>query len=177
MPMMRAEGSTLLMVDFQTKLMPAIDEAAASLANARRLIEAAGLIGVPVLFTEQNPRGLGKIVAELQPDPRAILAKMTFSACGAPGFFERLAPGRDVILGGWEAHVCVLQTALDLLEAGRRVFVVRDAVGSRRPDSKDAALERMRMNGAELVTTEMVAFEWLKSAERPRFRDAVALIK
>ena len=71
----------------------------------------------------------------------------------------------------------VIQTALDLLEAGRRVFVVRDAVGSRRPDCKDAALERMRTNGAELVTPDMVVFEWLRSAEHPRFRDAVALIK
>ena len=102
---------------------------------------------------------------------------MAFSACCAPGFFERLAQGHDAVLGGWEAHVCVMQTAFDLLEAGRRVLAVRDAVGSRRPESKDAALERMRMNGAELVTAEMVVFEWLRSAEHPGFRAAVARIK
>ncbi len=104
-------------------------------------------------------------------------AKMTFDAGRAPGFHDRLGEGRALILAGCEAHVCVLQTALGLVETGRRVFVVGDAVGSRRPESKEAALRRMERNGVEIVTTEMVVFEWLGSAENPRFRQAVALIK
>jgi nicotinamidase-related amidase len=177
MPIMRAETSTLLLIDFQAKLMPAIDHAAATLANARRLVDAAGLVGAPVLFTEQNPKGLGPTVAELAPDPSAVLPKMTFGAVGAPDFFERLAPGRDAVVGGWEAHVCVLQTVLALIEAGRRVFVVSDAVGSRRPESKEIALQRMARSGAEIVTMEMVVFEWLQTVGHPRFKEAIALIK
>jgi nicotinamidase-related amidase len=175
--MMRAETSTLVLIDFQTKLMPAIDQAAATVANARRLVEAAGLMGAPVLFTEQNRKGLEPTIAEFTPDPSGVLPKMTFGAVAAPGFFERLAPGRDAVVGGWEAHVCVLQTVLALTEAGRSVFVVSDALGSRRPESKEIALQRMARSGAEIVTTEMVIFEWLQTAGHPRFKDALALIK
>ena len=102
---------------------------------------------------------------------------MTFAAVGAPGFHERLAPTHDAIIGGWEAHVCVLQTALALIETGRRVFVVGDAVGSRRSESKEIALQRMARSGAEIVTAEMVVFEWLGTAAHPRFKEAMALIK
>ena len=94
MPIMRAETSTLLLIDFQAKLMPAINHAAETLTNARRLLDAAGLVGAPVLFTEQNPKGLGPTVAELAPDPSAVLPKMTFGAVGASDFFERLRPRR-----------------------------------------------------------------------------------
>ena len=177
MPMMRAETSTLVLIDFQAKLMPAIDQATATIASARRLVDAARLVGAPILFTEQNPKGLGPTVADLAPDPSAIVPKMTFGAAGAPGFFERLAPGRDAVVGGWEAHVCVMQTVLALIETGRRVFVVSDAVGSRRPESKEIALQRMARSGADIVTMEMVVFEWLQSAEHPRFKEAMALIK
>ncbi len=177
MPMMRAETSTLVLIDFQAKLMPAIDQATATIASARRLVDAARLVGAPILFTEQNPKGLGPTVADLAPDPSAIVPKMTFGAVGAPGFFERLAPGRDAVVGGWEAHVCVMQTVLALIETGRRVFVVSDAVGSRRPESKEIALQRMARSGADIVTMEMVVFEWLQSAEHPRFKEAMALIK
>jgi nicotinamidase-related amidase len=177
MPTMRAETSTLVLIDFQAKLMPAIDQATATIACARRLVDAARLVGAPILFTEQNPKGLGPTVADLAPDPSAIVPKMTFGAVGAPGFFERLAPGRDAVVGGWEAHVCVMQTVLALIEAGRRVFVVSDAVGSRRPECKEIALQRMARSGADIVTMEMVVFEWLQSAEHPRFKEAVALIK
>jgi nicotinamidase-related amidase len=170
-------NSTLLMIDFQGRLMAAIDEAAATIANARRLVEAAALFGVPALFTEQNPGRLGPTALELRPHESHVFAKMTFDAARAPGFLDRLAEGHALIVTGCEAHVCVLQTALGLVETGRRVFVVRDAVGSRRPESKEAALRRMERNGVEIVTTEMVVFEWLGSAENPRFRDAVALIK
>ena len=177
MAIIDVDNSMLLVIDFQARLMAAIDEGAAAIANGRRLVEAAALFGVPALFTEQNPGRLGPTVPELRPDERSLFAKMTFDASRAPGFADRLAEGRALIVAGCEAHVCVLQTALGLIEAGRRVFVVRDAVGSRRPESKEGALRRMERNGAEIVTTEMVVFEWLGSAESPRFREAVALIK
>ncbi len=177
MAIIDVSNSTLLMIDFQARLMTAIDEGAAAIANGRRLVEAAALFGVPALFTEQNPGRLGPTVPELRPDESRVFAKLTFDASRASGFADRLAEGHALIVAGCEAHVCVLQTALGLLEAGRPVFVVRDAVGSRRPESKETALRRMERNGAEIVTTEMVVFEWLGSAESPRFREAVGLIK
>lgn len=172
-----ASASTLLAVDFQAKLMPAIDGAAASIANAKRLVDAAKILGLPCLFTEQNPKGLGPTVEDLAPPPSLVVHKMAFGACLEPEFLPRLAQGHAIVVTGWEAHVCVLQTALGLIENGRRVFVVRDAVGSRRPESKEAALERMARHGAEIVTAEMVVFEWLKTAKHPKFREIVTLIK
>ena len=171
------DTSALLVVDFQARLMPSIEDGAEAVANARRLVAAAGLMGVPVAFTEQNPRGLGGTVAELDAAAHGpVLHKMTFDACRAPDA-GRL-PGRPgVVVAGCEAHVCVLQTVLGLLDAGRRVWVARDAVGARRAESKEAALRRMERHGAEVVTTEMVVFEWVETAEHPRFREVVALVK
>ncbi len=170
-------SSTLLVVDLQARLMPAIEGAAAVLANAKRLVEAARLLEVPVLATEQNPGGLGPTVPDLAPAPAAVVPKMTFDAVRSAGFLDRLAAGHAAVVAGCEAHVCVLQTVLGLRAAGRAVYVVRDAVGARRPESKATALERMARHGAEIVTTEMVIFEWLGTAEHPRFRAALALIK
>ena len=177
MAIIDARHSTLLLIDFQARLMPAINDGPAAIANARRLLSAAALLGVPTLFTAQNPRGLGGIVPELQADEARVFAKMTFDAARAPGFGDRLTEGHALILTGCEAHVCVLQTALGLVAQGRRIYVVADAIGSRRPESKAFALRRMEQNGVEIVTTEMVVFEGLGGAEHPRFREAVALIK
>ena len=178
MPSMSSDGSTLLMIDFQAKLMRAIDDAATAIGNAGRLLGAAQMLGVPVLFTEQNVKGLGATVPELSSRANGPVAhKMTFDACRAAGFADMLADRPEVIVAGCEAHVCVLQTALGLLDAGRRVYVVRDAIGSRRAESKEAAIRRMERHGADIVTTEMVVFEWLETAEHPRFREAAALIR
>ena len=170
--------SMLVVIDFQTRLTPVIDGAASVVANARRLLDAATLLGVPALFTEQNPKGLGPTVAELAPDPPSIVVrKMTFDCCRSPEFMLRVPADRAVVVAGCEAHVCVLQTALGLIDRGRRVFVVRDAIGSRRRESKEAAIARMARHGVEIVTAEMVVFEWLGTAEHPRFKEAAALIK
>jgi len=174
---MDAQLSTLLVVDFQAKLMPAIRRGADAIANARRLLDAAALLGVPTLFTEQNAKGLGPTVKELMTDRSAITHKMTFDACREPNFLQRLAENHALVVAGCEAHVCVLQTVLGLIDNGRRVFLVRDALGSRRAESKETAIRRMERHGAQVVTTEMVVFEWLQTAEHPRFREAVALIK
>ena len=172
------ERSALLIIDFQQRLMPAIEEGAAAVANARRLLQAAEMLGVPILFTEHNAGGLGPTVAELADFADGRLAhKITFDACRMAGFLDRLEDRRDIVVAGCEAHVCVMQTALGLLDAGRRVYLVRDAVASRRSESKETAIARLAKHGAEIVTTEMVVFEWLGSAEHPRFRDIIALDK
>ena len=177
MPTLDPRASTLALIDFQVKLMPAIDRGEAAVANARKLADAAALLDVPVVYTEQYPRGLGSTVPELAAPAGSVLAKMCFGADAADGFVERLGERRAVVVAGVEAHVCVLQTALGLLERGNQVYVVRDAISSRRPESVAAAIARMERHGAEIVTTEMVIFEWIGSAEHPKFREAAALIR
>ena len=137
----------------------------------------AKLLKVPVLFTEQNAKGLGGTLPELLSGSDRIAAKMTFDACRAPDFPAMLPKGHDVVVSGCGTHVCVLQTVLGLLEAGRRVFIVRDAVGSRRAESKETAIRRMERSGAEVLTTEMVIFEWLETADDPRLDEVISLIK
>ncbi len=167
--------SVLLLIDFQERLMPAIDGGAAALANARRLLAAARLLGVPVLVTEQNPGGLGPTVPGLAGQP--TVAKTSFDALRAPEVRDRLPETLVPVVAGCEAHVCVLQTVLGLLDAGRRAVVVADAVGSRRAESREAALRRMERHGAEVVTAEMAIFEWLGTSDHPRFREALALVR
>jgi nicotinamidase-related amidase len=177
MPLIDPARACLLVIDVQVRLMPAIAEGDGVLANAGRLAAAAKLLDVPVLFTEQNAGGLGPTVPDLAPAPGTAFPKMSFGAVQAPGFLDRLPADRDLVVAGCEAHVCVLQTVLGLREVGRRVYAVRDAVGSRRIENRDAALARMAAHGAEIVTTEMVVFEWLGTARHRRFREVVRLIK
>jgi nicotinamidase-related amidase len=175
--LMQSDRSLLLIVDFQSRLMPHIEAAADVLANAKRLIAAADLVATPVVVTEQNAEGIGHTVPELELGERRIVAKQTFGSCATPAFIAAIGSHPDIVVAGCEAHVCVLQTVLGLLDLGRRVFVVRDAVGARRAESKEAALARMARHGADLVTTEMVVFEWLRSSDHPHFRAAVKLVK
>ncbi len=173
-----AAGSVLLLVDLQQRLLPVIDDGDAVVANAARLAEAAGLLDVPVCATEQNPAGLGPIVPELAAYPQLVLAKTAFGATAEPGFGTLLPPGtEEIVVAGAEAHVCVLQTVLGLLAARHRVLLVADAVGSRVPANAAAGIDRAQRHGAEVVTTEMVLFEWLRDSTHPRFRDVQKLIK
>jgi nicotinamidase-related amidase len=174
---LNARDSILLVVDLQSRLAPAIERGDALVANARRLVVAAKLLGVPIMFTEQNPAALGETVAELSPDPANVFHKMTFDAIRTPGLIERLEEGRTVVMAGCEAHVCILQTALGLTERGRKTFVVSDAIGSRRGENKEAALLRLSRHGIEIGSVEMVLFEWLETAENLCFREVAALIK
>lgn len=180
MPLLNAAGATLVVVDVQARLMPAIQDAAPLLANIRRLVGGAGLLGVPLLLTEQNPAGLGPTVPELA-GAGPVVAKMSFDASAEPAFLEALAAAGsgdgEVVLCGCEAHVCVAQTAFGLAARGRRVAVVADAIGSRVIQTKDASLRRMEHAGIEVVTTEMVLFEWMRSAAHPRFREVLRLIR
>ena len=173
----RREQSALLVVDFQARLMPAIEDGPVVVGNARRLLDGAKLLRVPVLFTEQNANGLGGTLPELCSGSHAIAHKMTFDACRSHDFMTMLPDRQDIVVAGCETHVCVLQTVLGLVDAGRRVFIVRDAAGSRRSESKEAALRRMERHGVEVVTTEMVIFEWLATAEDERLDAVIKLIK
>lgn len=198
-----AEESQLVLVDYQQRLMPAIHEGGAIVANAVRLAQIAQLLQVPLWASEQNPAGLGATVDALQPLVAGrVVTKMDFDASGdllprlrpaarpaqggnarsLPKHLQKAAPapppGRDsIVLAGCEAHVCLLQTALGLLEQELDVWVVTDACSSRTERNRDAAFDRLAAAGAELVTTEMVAFEWLRHAEHPRFKDVLGLIK
>ncbi|WP_299845267.1 isochorismatase family protein [uncultured Jannaschia sp.] len=176
MPILDRNASTLLVIDFQGRLMPVIEDGDAVIRNARRLLDAAAKLDVPCLFTEQNSAGLGTTVEGLLA-PGPVLPKMTFDATRSPGLLDGIPAEQAVVVAGCEAHVCVLQTVLGLLKAGRSVHVIRDAIGSRRAENKEAAIRRMERNGAEVVTTEMVVFEWLETCEHPCFRDVVQLIK
>lgn len=168
-----AQRSVLLVIDLQQKMLPAIADGEQVLTHCIWLIRAAQRLGVPVAACEQYPKGLGPLVGavrELVADA-AIGRKNRFSAVAA-GCLATL-PGADraqAILIGVEAHVCLLQTALDLYAEGKEVFVVADCVGSRRHADRDLALERMRQEGVRIVSREMVVFEWLVEAGTPRFR-------
>jgi isochorismate hydrolase len=169
-----ARRSQLLVVDLQEKLVPAIHDRERVVANVVWLVRVAQRMGVPVAAVEQYAKGLGPTlqrVRDLLPEA-AIGQKNRFSAVGS----ECLArlPGADraqTVVAGIEAHVCLLQTALELLEAGREVYVVGDAVGSRRETDRELALARLRQEGARVVSREMVAFEWLGAGGTPLFRE------
>jgi nicotinamidase-related amidase len=177
MPVLNASNSILVLVDFQARLMPAILDGDAVLQQAVKLAHAAQILDVPIVTTEQNPSGLGATSPVLAGLTGQIIHKMSFGAVPAEGFLAALQDRSTVVLAGCETHVCVLQSALQLLEQGYHVALVADATGSRMTASKTAGLERMRDHGAEIVTAEMVLFEWLETASHPRFRDVLALIK
>ena len=176
-----AQSSCLLIIDIQERLTPAIAQIDQIVDRVLILLQAAERLGVPILVSEQYPKGLGPTiapVAELVP-AGATLAKTEFSAAANPEFRARLAElGRpQPVVCGVEAHVCVLQTVIELRQAGYDVGVVHDGCGSRHPDNAEAAYARMSRLGAELVTGEMVVFEWLRRAGTPEFREVSKLIK
>lgn len=170
--------SLLLLVDLQGRLHPAIEEGPAALREAQRLAKLAGLFGVPVWATEHCPDRIGPLLPELAALSETIFHKTSFDACRTPAFRDALPADRtDIVICGYEAHVCVMQTALGLRALGRRVWAVRDAMGSRRAASKEAALARLARAGAEIITTEMAGFEWAEDATDPRWRSLLALVK
>jgi nicotinamidase-related amidase len=179
--LMRANASALLVVDVQARLAAAVNGADRVIGRVRLLLAAAGRLGVPIVVSEQYPQGLGHTDERLGPLPRqaAVIAKTSFSCAGEPRLKATLdALGRSqIVLCGMEAHVCVLQTALDLREAGFDVFVVADAVGSRTEASRSLGLERLRDRGVDVVDSEMVLFEWLERAGTDAFRELSRLIK
>ena len=171
----------LVVVDVQERLLPAIFEQQRVVQNTVRLIQGGTVLQVPIFATEQYRKGLGPTVPEVAATIPgfAPMEKLAFSACGAAGFIPALKKKKvsQAILCGIEAHVCVSQTCLDLLEKGFRVFVVADAVSSRTPENYRIGLDRMRAAGAVIVSTEMVLFELLEQAGTAEFKQILNLVK
>ncbi|KAF1042912.1 MAG: putative hydrolase YcaC [Herbaspirillum frisingense] len=175
--LINASESALLVIDLQQKLLPAIHDNEAILAQAVRMATIASLLGVPVIATEQIPDKLGSNHPDVRRLCDKVLAKSHFDAC-AEGLLPALPTSvRQIVMTGCEAHICMLQTALTLLERGYRVLPLLDACGSRKPGDRDAAFERLRRAGAVPVTVEMVAYEWMRDSKHPQFREVLKLIK
>lgn len=182
--LMLSDKSLLIVVDLQERLLPAIHEADQVLASTRILMAAANQLGIPVLVSEQYPKGLGKTADGLIPEDMTvrIMEKVSFSCFSDPQIQSYVKDvgnsGRNqLIICGTETHVCVLQTALEAKALGYEVFVVSDACSSRTAENKKAALHRMAAAGITCVSTEMVVFEWLKKAGTELFRSVSKLIK
>jgi len=179
-----ATRSQLVLVDYQHRLMPAIHESAQALENAIVLGRLAQLFQVPAWGTEQVPEKLGGNDPRVRELCDQTLAKHRFGALHdgllawlRPAQDDDAAPREQIVVAGCEAHVCLLQTALEMLKAGFEVFVVADACASRTARNRDLAFARLQTAGAHLVSTEMVAFEWCRSARHPEFRRMLALVK
>lgn len=167
-------SSSLLVIDVQQRLLPAVQEHEIIEKNVCDLIEIADQLKLPVMYSEQYPKGLGvtsDAVLNALPKGTNRIEKLFFSCASEPGCGELIGQqGAQVVICGMETHVCVLQTALELKSRGLEVFVVADAVSSRTAMNKSLGLERMRQNGIEIVSKEMVVFEWLKQAGTEDFR-------
>ena len=179
-PELMSRGDTaLLVVDVQEKLLPAIAEGRRVIWNVGRLIDGAKILGLPVIATEQYPKGLGATVGELAQRLGPASSKLTFSCGGCPELFDDLR-GRGIykiLVCGTEAHVCVQQTVMDLLADGWRVYLAVDAVGSRFEIDRHTALRRMDSAGATLTTTEAALFEWCEVAGTVEFKQISQLAK
>lgn len=176
--------STLVIVDMQGKLsaVMAENDAEAMHENTISLLEAAKNLAIPVLVTEQYPQGLGQTeskVSEALPDTAQVFEKTSFSCCGASGFIPalNLIARKQIILVGQEAHVCVLQTALDLIALGYQVHVVEDAICSRKAEHKFYGLQRLQKQNVVITNYESVLFEWLRDANHPDFKTISGLLR
>lgn len=176
------DRSRLVLVDLQERLLAAMPDTERETVerHTARLIEAARKLDIPIEVSRQYPKGLGEVSANLQQalDGHGTLTdKTAFSCCAEDDLHARLTGGDQIILTGAEAHICVTQTALELLDAGVTVFVVEDAVCSRDSGRKRNGLERVRAAGAIITNHESVLFEWLRDAADPQFRELSQLIR
>lgn len=175
------ENAVLVLVDFQERLMPAMEDHEALGERAARLVRGIRALGLPILVTQQYTRGLGETVSILREalGEFSPIEKTSFSCAGEPAFLDALRETgrRQVILAGIETHVCVAQTALSLLELGFHVFLVRDCISSRRVTDRQTALDRMVQAGVFPATYEAVLFELLGNAKAPAFKEISGIVK
>ncbi len=191
MPLLDSERSILVVIDFQGKLVQMVHRPALVMETTRRLLKLADLFAVPVVLTEQYPKGLGPTEPGLRAafdglaTPTFFLEKTAFGCCGDAGFealLRQARPGlpeqrRQLVVAGIEAHVCVMQTVLELLASGQEVHVCWDAVSGRGEEYRKHALDRMAAAGATLTNHESVAFEWARHKDHPAFKAVSALFK
>ena len=179
--MLQLESTVLVVIDVQDRLFRVMQGREALADNLRKLISGAQVLGIPVMLTEQNPKGLGPTIPELAsllPAAKSI-PKLSFSCCSEERFLRELKAlnRRQVLLAGIELHICVYQTAVDLVAAGYEVQVVADCVATRLAENREVGLIRLREAGACLITTEMALFELLKTAEGDAFREINKIVK
>jgi nicotinamidase-related amidase len=179
--MLRIQDTLLVLIDVQGKLAQIVDDRDRVYHNIKILLRAAKTLGIPVIWTEQNPARMGRTVREIAGllDDQGCISKMSFSCWGEPRFAEAVAASgrRQLVLTGIETHVCVFQTARDLRAQGYEICIPRDAVSSRTADNRQVGLDLMRTAGAVITSVEAMLFELLGSAEHPAFRDILALVK
>ena len=178
--MLTLDSTALVIIDAQIKLMNVIPDRDPISANLNRLTEAAEFLGLTTIITEQLPDKLGSTINRVKvPTGTHVISKSAFSCWGEPVFRDELASHgpSTVLLAGVETHVCVHQTALDLIDNGYQVQIVADAVGSRSPANRDLALRRLESEGVKLTNTEMLLFELLGDARNPAFKSILGLVK
>jgi nicotinamidase-related amidase len=174
--------AALVIIDVQEAFRPAMPEFATVATRIGRLAKAASLLGVPIVVTEHYPKGLGHVVDEVRsalPADQKIIAKTAFSCCGEQTFAEHVNQlgASQALLCGLETHVCVCQTASDLIASGVQVHLAVDCVLSRTADSRAAGLTRMQNTGVIVSTMEMALFELMQDAKHPQFRAVHQLLK
>lgn len=172
--------SALILVDYQTRLLPSIHGGETAVNTALLLAQAAALLEIPVLGTEQNPEGLGPNDERIRNCCNETVLKYSFNAAkdGLVETIKKVNPSiNQVVLAGCETHVCLMQTALGLKANGYEVAIVPEACGSRSPNDKLLAIERMRAQGITIFGTEMIIFEWLTTSKHPQFKSILQLIK
>ena len=178
--MLTVDEALLLIVDIQGKLARIMHASEAMIDSASRLIRGAAVLGLPILWTEQNPDGLGATVPEIAGLlPGEPIVKFAFSCRREPHFVEALARAgrKQVLLAGIEGHICVYQTAVGLLEAGCEVHVVADAVSSRRVENKEIGLAKIARAGGQITSVETALFELLQASDGPKFRELLKIVK
>lgn len=176
-----AENSLVIIIDIQERLVSALDKDIV-VSKAIKIASAAKSLGIPVLVTEQYPKGLGNTVPQLKevlPANAEIVEKTSFNALLEDGMAEKIASygKKQVVLFGIETHICVHQTAAALLEAGYEVYIIKDACASRSKYEFKQGIDIMYQNGAKISCVEIALFEWLKGAKNPKFKEVQALIK
>jgi nicotinamidase-related amidase len=179
--MMAIEDSVFVLVDVQGKLAKLMDGKDELYKNLQTCVKGMKILGIPVIWVEQTPEKMGDTIAPLRKLLRgnSPIPKKSFSCCGEPEFMKALRQtlSKQVIVAGIETHVCVYQTALDLLDSGYRVEVVTDAVSSRSAESRHVALHKIASRGAGLTTTEMILLELMRTSVHPKFREILKIIK
>ena len=175
------ENSLLLVIDVQEKLVNALDKNII-IKRVYNLVKSARLLSIPIVVTEQYPKGLGSTVADISkefPQDTPVFEKTAFNALSEAGMIDKLKSyhKKQVVLCGIETHICVHQTAAALLREGFEVYVVKDACASRNKYEFKQGIELMQQNGAKISCVEIVLFEWLQTAKNPNFKEIQALIK